>query len=402
MSKQITKFGIFNLSVALSVLLITKQMGIVFFLLLVGVFVVNYLVIHWDELKMRRQFRPQKKSPIPFVATALSIAVIPYLFSFAWNKYVALNAIAQQFNISSINFTQLIGIAKGTIGEPYQHEALVNFVKAIVNNTFVNRPLAFTYWQLMIVAVVVFLVIGKYGKNYFKKHQICALNILLFLGAMGYAAALLLLYVFCFGPYEGPKLASLTRYVNTYWYAVFVLALMLFFYIEGNKEAEGKKVTFFNTGLVVAFMWAGVFSAETVHDFLPRFQLYHRYQCLRRRCRDHRKTIQKHRIPFLLSHRTPAAMKIIMIMYLVLPRTCNRFDYSLGTAYNESDIYTVDLTVAEWQAALAAWDYLYLQNVDDAFIAKYSGAFKAGATIEKGQLYKIDQHADGANCLRFS
>lgn len=392
--QKITKFGIFNLSVALSVLLITKQMGIVFFLLILAVFIANYYIVNRPALKNGTKFHLEKKTALHFVLIALCIGVIPYLFQFCWNQYVTLNDIARQFNTSSIDFTQIIGIAQGTAGETYQHEALVNFVMTILTNSYLDRPIPLTYWQLMLLSVLIFILLGKYGKNYFKKHQTACLNLFLFLGAIGYAAALLLLYVFCFGPYEGPNLASMYRYVNTYWFAVFNLAIMLFLYIEGNREHEGKKVTLLNTGLVIAVMWIVFLDASKVQYLVPAVN----YSTVTSICDEDAEIIEDNTAPsdsvFIIAQDT-SGYENYMIIYLVLPRTCNRFDYSLGEPYDDNDIYTVDLTVADWQSELANWDYLYLQNVDDAFLMTYGSAFPSGVTVASKQLYKINQQANG-------
>lgn len=395
---KITKFGVFSLCNALAFLLLTKQMGLVFFLLVLSIFVVNYIILNRTALCSEFKEKNLKKRLIPLSLILLTITIIPYMFQFLWNKYISSNGIPRQFNISSIHISDLIGIAKGTSGLSWQHKALANFIKYIADKPLFDRPVSLSYWQLMFLAIFVFWLIGKYGKKYFENHQITGLNIMLFFGAIGYAFAMLLLYVFDFGPLEGPSLASIYRYLNTYWFAVFNLAMMLFLFIEVKKETEQEETSFIKIGAIILFMWIILFDASTIKNFIPAIHYnsvtnvcYQDASILKSKTKDNDKI-------FIISQKD-SAYKVYMIIYLTLPRSYNRFDYSLGTPYNVQDVFTQNITLKKWQTELAGWDYLYLQNVDEQFISKYSGAFKSQANIKNKQLYKIIKKSDNTIVL---
>lgn len=395
---QITKFGIFSLSGALAFLLLTKQMGLVFFLLVLGVFVVNYIILNRTALRCELKEKKLKKRLISFLPILLTISIIPYMFAFAWNKYIAANGIPRQFNISNINVFSLIGITRGTSGEAWQHQSLVNFIKYVANGQLFDRPVSLAYWQLALLAVVVFWVVGKYGEKYFEKYQITGLNTMLFLGAIGYAFAMLLLYVYNFGPYEGPKLASVYRYLNTYWFAVFNLAMMLFLYIEGKKETEKQGTSFIKVGAIVLFMWIVMFNSSIIKNFIPAIH----YNSATSICYDdaniiNSKTKDNDKIFIIAQH--DSGYKNFILIYLTLPRSCNRFDYSIGEPYDKDDVFTQNITSKVWQTELGKWDYLYLQTVDKQFTSKYSDVFKPQAKIENKQLYKIIKNADNTIVL---
>ena len=396
--KKTTKFNLFRISVALAFLLLIKQMGLPFFLLVLGIYAVNYIILNKTEKTGEFKEKNLKKTLISVLLIFFIIAIIPYMFTFSWDKYVISNGIPRQFSISSIKASSLIGIAKGTSGEAWQHQALVNFVRYVGNSPLFDRPVSLSYWQLMLLAVAVFWIIQKYGKKYFAEKQITALNIMLFLGAIGYAFAMLLLYVFNFGPYEGPKLASVYRYLNTYWFAVFDLAMMLFLFIEGKKESEKHETSFTKVGAVILFMWIILFNSSTIKNFIPAIH----YKSATSICSEdaniiNSRTKDSDEIFIIAQHDN--CYKNFIISYLTLPRYCNRFYYSLGEPYDKNDVFTKNITPQQWQAELANWDYLYLQNVDEQFISKYSAAFKPQAKIENKQLYKIVKKSDNTITL---
>lgn len=383
--QRIRKFSIFNLTVALTFLLLTKQMGIMFFLLILAIFVVNIFMVQRDSSFGHQNQQLNKRTTLPLVAGFLGIAVIPYAAMTIWNKYASFHEITRQFNISDIHITQLPGIALGTAGEVFQHEALNNFLKAFLNDTFVDRPLAFTYWQLLFVAAIIFFVVARYGKDVFRKNQIHAVNIMLCLGALAYAAGMMLLYVFCFGSYEGPILASYVRYLNTYWFALCALAMMLFLYIEGHREAVAKKASFLNVGFVVVLMLVLCMNSAKAHELVPAVRGIGAGA-------SYAKDVA------LIKEETSSTAKVMVISketdgfdyyvlrYLISPKDLQRFDYGFIIGDNEMDLNDCD--------------YLYIKDIDDAFISDYSSFFPAGTDIEANQIYQIKKQSDGNISLR--
>lgn len=392
----ITKFGIFRLSVSLIFLLLTKQMGLVFFLLVLGIFVVNACIVNRDRFRrntIRSQFT--KRNLLTVGVVFLSLAVVPYLVSTVWNVYVSVNGIPRQFNISNIQIFSLLDIARGTGGEPYQHEAFVNFARSFALDSYFDRPFSLTYWQLMLVAVGVFWLIGRFGKGQFAKYQIGGLNVLLFLGALGYAFAMLLLYVYNFGSYEGPRLASIYRYFNTYWFGVSTLAMMLFLQIEGRKEQEHKSVRLVPTAALILVLWVVVFSSDKILNFKPAIS----GDSVTSEFQDDAAVIEQYTTEedhiFVISQDT-AGFDNYILRYLTIPRYFNNYWYSLGAPYDETGSeFTKDITPEEWEAELHKWDYLYLYHIDDQFLEKYTGVFDEPDQLRDGQLYRIVQEADG-------
>lgn len=395
--KAITKFLIFKLVVSLSFLLLTKQMGLAFFVLVLVIFIVNYIVINKRNLSTQKAGLTKKN--LSKIIMILCIFLIPYLFIASWNYYISLNNISSQFNISAIKISQLLGIAKGTVGESWQHQAMVNFIKAILTRELVSRPVPLAYWQIILVSVIVFWIISKYGKKYFEKYQIGSLNFLLCLGAVGYAFAMLLLYVFCFGPSEGPDLADFNRYINTYLFAVVSLAMMLFLFIEGKKEDENKNSSFTTLMAVLIFMWTILLSATDLSNFKPALH----YNSTTTAFYEDANFIKENTKPtdkiFIVSQNADVSVTF-SIKYLIMPQDCNYMDFSLEKP-GSNNKWSWNLTPNEWLQELSSgnYNYLYLRNIDQYFISNYSKVFKEGTKLKNGQLYRINKSSQSVVVL---
>jgi hypothetical protein len=386
--KKLTRFSIFRLSVTLSFLLLAKQIAIVFFLLILGIFALNYLIVNKNDFSYVSNARLTKKHLANVSFVAIALIVIPYSLIALWDNYVQINNIPRQFNVSSIRISDLIGIATGTDGEAFQHTILVNFLKAIFTKELIARPISLAYWQIMFLTVVIFGLISKYGNKYFEKFQINGVNTCLFLGAIGYAVVLLLLYVFNFSPSEGLRLASFDRYSGTYFFAISTLAMMLYLFIEGKKEESSKKSSFVVTAAILAFIWVVVLAPSTIAYFEPAIHYNSRTVSLYSDVETIKRKTTTSDDVYIISQKNTGFIPYTF-HYLIMPQKCNLNEYSLGEPYNKDDIFTNNLIPEEWRTRLIEYDYLYLHNIDEQFISQYSVLFQPQSEIKSKQLYKI-------------
>ena len=393
--KRIEKFGIFRLSVALTVLLLTKQMGLVFFLITLAAFAINQSIIHRNGCNSIARKKPTKQTIIRITALFICLLIVPMIFLFGWNTYTSALGIQGQFIISDIELSDLTGIITGNSGEAYQYIALENFARSLLKEGLFERPIILSYWQLMILAAVIYYLIGKYGRRYFEKYQFGGLTIVLCMGAIGYAFILLLLYLFSFSPYEAEKLASHVRYLSTYWFAVFALAIMLFLYITEKREADQNKSSVIPLVSVLIVSWLILLEPAAISNFIPSIQdqsVSSHYQEDADIIINH--TEETDRIFIITQHDDRNIRNILK--YLTLPRNYNSYYYSLGEPYNEKDIWTEDLSEEQWINEISKYDYLYLCEVDDQFTENYSGSFHSKNEIKNRQLFQIIHTPGGA------
>jgi hypothetical protein len=75
--------------------------------------------------------------------------------------------------------------------------------------------------------------------------------------------------------------------------------------------------------------------------------------------------------------------------------------WSIGKPYNENDIWTRDISAADWSKLLRnTYDYVFLYGVDDQFRQQFHSVFDIDSTqIQSGQVYKVNKSASGIKIL---
>lgn len=393
--KKISGFGLIRLSTAFSFMLLTKQMGIAFWALSFAFFLINIFIAHLGRIRtMLRKVQIKKILPLALMILTTTI-LVPGLFLFSWNRHVDSYDLPKQFSLSSVQISELPGIRAGTIGEPYQRQAMNNFLDAFMTRELVSRPVTLSFWQLMIMAFIAILLIGKYGKGPFENKQVEWLGLITYLGSFGYSLAMLLLYTFCFDAYEGPRLASFDRYMNTYVFAAISIAIMLFIYLSGLQEKSRNKTSIYHLGALLSVIWLVFLSPSDILNLKPvrapnsvTAAFTQDYDIL------HANTTPDDKV-YIISQQSDGYVTY-NISYLLLPEAFNAWGYSLGEKYSDEDGYTVNLSVQAWVKTLISekYGYLYLQKIDQNFLDKYSSVFEPDAEIKDKQLYKIIQTGD--------
>lgn len=217
-------------------LLLMKQMGGPFYLLCLLLLIIRLIV-----------FDKEKNIKKIYSMLLFSVA-IPLLFYLSWKVLIGYLGVSEyaQFKISSIKINNLFNIAKGTGGLDWQKEAFDNFVYAINNRILITHPFRMNY--ISYVLFISFFILMSFDN---KKEGVAVTAVYLF-GSIAYAFAMILLYVFAFGDFEGPQLASFNRYLITYLFIGTALSYMLW----SNKAKS------FNIGYIVLILFFVSFFVE--------------------------------------------------------------------------------------------------------------------------------------------
>ncbi len=385
-NKKIDKFVVFNLMILFSFMLLTKQIAIVFVMLIVGYLLLNLLInkkINIHNIKKNYKF---------IIVSILLMIAVPFILSLIWSSLVEARGIIGQFNISDIKLTKLIGIYQGVAGELYQNTAMHNFIESILyNGKYLNLGfIQLTFVQAIFLACTLVYLLSKISKNIIDKNKLYSLIFIIIIGSIGYAFTMMCLYVFCFGAYEGVNLASVTRYINTYLLTVFALIAIIYLYVISVKE--NIKIRYLSLPLIIAFcFW---FSGDVLKTFKPRLTTYP-YQYQEDVDMIDSKTKDTDKI-YVIAQNSNGSITG-RIQYLSVPRKINLEYYSLGNKYYDGDIWTKNITPEEWFNKLEEYDYLYLYNVDDNFINKYGDYFKDD--ILNKNIYKIDKESNSLELI---
>lgn len=166
-----------------------------------------------------------KKKPIK-IRYLIYLVVIPLLFFVSWNMVVNFYRQEGQFVASNINVSDILGIAQGTKGLEWQQITFNNYIDALFNRNLHNGLTKLTYFQIIAISAI-FIAIMMYIAHEDKK-IIITTEITILTGAVGYAIAMLLSYVFLFNDSEGPVLAEFDRYMQIYIVFCFLFIIIWF------------------------------------------------------------------------------------------------------------------------------------------------------------------------------
>jgi hypothetical protein len=217
-----------KLSLVLIFLLLSKQICISFYLIVLFFLGIS-LLFKLKEIKVINNI----------VKYALFVVLIPIIFLYSWNSYKSSLGLVGQFELSDIHVSDAIGICNGTSGEEWQITAKNNYFRFLKIKNISSSYFNITYLSLFFIIGIFSIIIYFILRNKIDKTKYKILNVSFILGYIGFIVMMFLLYVFSFGPYEGPALASYDRYMSTY--ILIVLYAISFIYIY-YKDINYKKI----------------------------------------------------------------------------------------------------------------------------------------------------------------
>lgn len=375
-------FYLVALGASLSTLLLTKQMGIAFYVLTFAAVSLRYACIASAREEAARFFHRKRL----VVAAIILLFAIPLALSASWSGYVNSLHLSQQFTLSSIRLDQLLGIAQGAYGKPWQHEAMVQYLYAMLFNALIARPIVLSYPQFIAGVILIFsilcAIISRGEKE--ARRNIAVANAVIVMGAVGYAFALMLLYVFAFNEYEGSNLASIERYLGTYTLAATALAVFVVLRALAQRfDANRIALPCMCAALCLFVFWAPDILrraqpvlSETAPSSIEAEALF-----------IASKTESDDRIYFI--SQADNGFNTYHLAYYLSPRATNtNINFRFGDP--GSSVYNTNASLAELQGMIESYDYLYLDTVDEYFTDRYSSLFENPEEIGQKRLYEIE------------
>ena len=202
-------FRFVSLGLILVSFVLMKQMGLVFYIIVLFYAFIKVLFI--DKLLDKKML----------IKGALILIVLPILFYLSWKYIVSLYNIDGQFKIGDLSIKEFINIIQGNTELTWKYEAFRNYCSNLLHRPIVLHPFEMSYFTYVLLMIALINIIF-----WFKKDGIY-LSLVYLIGAVGYSVAMLLLYTLAFGIDEAPYLASFDRYMVSYLYCGTCLVLML-------------------------------------------------------------------------------------------------------------------------------------------------------------------------------
>lgn len=189
-----------------------------------------------------------------------------------------------------------------------------------------------------------------------------------------------MLYCFNFMKYEAVRLASFDRYVSIY----FLMLLYILIVILINKNIKISLV-FLIFCLILPYKQIDEYRHAVGLSINARYS----YEI---NADEVKKLINKDDKIYFVSQNT-TGLDYYTMKYVLRPNIVNEiFSWSIGSRYNDGDIWTKEINSNEWMNLLITnqYDYVYLYNVDEKFIDEFGNLFESNNVISNLSLYAVD------------
>ena len=398
-------FSIFRIVVSLSFLPIIKEMGLLFMLIGIGsllikvVFMLKISAVGYEQIWWRSKATIQRKFSIGIGFFACII--IPFIFWQSWTSHV--RELPAQFSIGQLSISGLLDIINGT-APAYRYSIVNSFLHSILSSPHVPSGLSallrlsYMPWLLIIYIFVHALNIFANPKK--ERRPLLWMNTCMFFGGIIYAGLILTMYLFGFNQYEGIRLASYTRYMNTYLVGYLGFSMMVFCQIL-SSTASKKTWKFFVgwrellSGIILLLCIPYTIFYNAVRSFIPsnygteRIMLQIDAAIIRKASVD----LEQNKLYFISQN--SSGYPYWTFKFELLPLQTNpNFTWSIGKSYGEEDVWTRAMTAEEFSQTLLSqrYTYVYLQFVDETFIQQFSSLFAQEDDIRSGQLFLVHNY----------
>ncbi|MBR0462273.1 MAG: hypothetical protein IJJ00_06150 [Erysipelotrichaceae bacterium] len=345
------KYTYILLSVNLSSLLLMKQMGICYYLMILFFAFVKITFVD-KELDLKR-----------LIWGIVSFAGIPLCFYLSWKYIIDLYDLTGQFVIGNMKFSDVLDIMRWNVEETWRSEAFVNFCHAVIRRPIVLHPFNMNYPVAAILLSVLMLVAMRFNKISFVSAGIYLI------GAVGYMTVMMLLYMLAFDISEAPYLASFDRYMISYLYYGITLVLLSAYGFNGQRE--GLKEPLIILAVLCLFV-----ETKTLGSLLPRFSV------------DDSNT-----------------MKVLVVRqfgdYEFKRENLNGTKMSFDVYwFDDEAIHSLDgsstYASAQWLQLLKNYDFILVEGYDDVFYNGYWLPLEQDESVQcyNGQLYYIGTQGD--------
>jgi len=339
------------------VLPLIKQIGILFSFVVIGIVVVDVLL---KPVNMREK--------IKLTFAALFLLAMCILAHTSWSTHVSNMGVAKTFQ-AEITPTMVINAFDQASATERQKKTIGNFT----NRVFQIHLNYYQKQHFWFIGCLGFIWLISHMKRDSKSNVSLISFLILFGGYFAYLGVLLVLYLFAFGAYEGPRLASFERYMNTYLVGMLIilfgLSLAIFY-----KERRARWTT-------IALIILSLLTAQ------PNLKTAARDVRAIVSGQQNSKTEKVARYSDVINRNSPPESRVFFVWpnssgsehtkfsFGILPRKGNRNCWSVGMPYYEGDVWTCRMTDREFEQVLMDYDYLFVAHTDNEFRYRFSTLF---------------------------
>lgn len=210
-----------------------------------------------------------------------------------------------------------------------------------------------------------------------------------------YLTIIHLVYLFCFGDYDCARLASYPRYVGTYIHGwlLLVIGLSAFLWQKRSQQNQFDMPAWtIATNLTLLFLMHA--SPNAILEHLWQAGNISVTSPIRSAIASDKNNMDDMKNIWLI-HQGDYGFSHYVSRYLFAPTSHfpSTQNWSLGPLYHDPDLWTANLTAAEWATRLCQEKYegVYLFKTDDQFWELYAGLFENGEESRNDdcRLYRV-------------
>lgn len=373
-------------------LVLLKDTGLLF----AGI-IIMYLFIFKVIARIIRDKKISKET-LKIAGTIIGCLIILIMIYMSWKFYCNMNGqtldVGHDHNYISENLdikSLIKSIVQSDSTEGKLNTIAKTFFEYLTNTEFIKIFIEFTSIKMVvmlnILGIIAYLINEKENKK-----KIVSMILSFNIGLILYLVLLLVTYLFAMTDAEGYRLASIDRYLNTYYLSWFIVSCLTIFESEKFKKVSLIVLIIVNLLLIGD---SNVFNAinsnyrtNTIPDDLIALS-----------CAIKDKVNEDDKIYLIVQN---SSQKFIQhqVRYLLSPISTNDMsEFSLGERYNEEDYDSIDITEKQWEEKLIkdGYDYVLIVDGDEKFYNKFKEIFDdPGNSIEDVQrkLFKIEKIDD--------
>ena len=386
-------YQVVSLCVALTFMTLTKQIAAYFVALCACLFLVQLLV---ERHKAGAALPKERGSLLRSLLSVFLITAIPVAFFLSWQYILRVNGISSGMETAQIQWSQLPGILLDRSGELFQRLTVINFKAAFFSRALGTHPVDLSFFQVLFLFLGVFTLFIWHSKRKdtgLAPERLSGFTVIAILGGVGYAFVLLITYIYHFGAYEAPRLASYERYIGSYILALTTLTVMLILRLFARWQKSAVK----NATALMLLVLCGLMVCMPPAKCASLSPSLQAYPLSRDYVEDYTAILNKTEedASILLVTQGDSGLVGHIIRYETLPRTIDSI--SLGLPKYDGDVWTENLSPDAFTSVLERYDYLYLYHVDDTFTQRYISIFQTKDAIQEKSLYAIIK--DGQGCV---
>ncbi len=213
------------LTLSLIALLLTKQIGLPLFLMVIVSYIFNLIIKDKQILKNKK-----------FYLSIIIMALIPLGLYKIWGLYTTKLNTGAQFFLGNINVGEYLNLLFKHQGESYKLAALDLFKQYLFTESVIVKPFKIGYIYAYFLAIILLVLLYLCHKKDFPLKKLFLLIFIFTCGTFGYALVISILYMFCFSVEETLSLACFGRYMGSLVLLEYLFILYLYCFLKSKDK----------------------------------------------------------------------------------------------------------------------------------------------------------------------